>query len=158
MSSELSIHIGFYFEVKPQLIEYTESKSVCCMCGNNSGTRFCPSCGGEVREYRQKKHKQSVHPEQLLGEAFEHELQSVNYLHHIWLFNFHVQDEQGNNFGHDLSGRSDGTAVEIKPHEVIAAEPFVRQHPTVSAIMRAMQSNYGPDSIELKYGTVMSWA
>jgi hypothetical protein len=158
MSSQLSIHIGFYFEVKSQLIEHTDSKSLCCQCGNKSSSRFCPSCGGEVREYRQKSHKHSVRPQDLLGEAFGDDIQAVNYLQHIWLFNFHVQDGQGNNFGHDLDGRSDGKAVEVKPLEVVAAEPFVRQHPTVSAIMRTMQSQYGPDAIELKYGTVTSWA
>lgn len=158
MSSELSIHIGFYFEVKPQRVEYTVSTTVCCQCGNKSNSRFCPTCGGEVREDRQKKFRESVRPDELLGDAFENEIQAVNYLQHIWQFNFHVQDGQGNNFGHDLDGRSDGKAVEVNPNEVVAAEPFVRQHPTVSAIMRTMQSQYGPDAIELKYGTVISWA
>jgi hypothetical protein len=157
MGMNLSVNVGFYFNVKEQLKEISNTVKCCtnAQCkvnGKSSSQKFCSECGNEVKEVTSSKTKKSSSVHELLPENFGDVICSFEGLDDsIWVFNFGIEEED--KYCRSFDKYSDDKPLEIPYSEIDKKISLLKENNTeIKKIIKYMTDTYGEDSIDLKYG------
>lgn len=157
MGMNLSVNVGFYFQVKEQLKEISNTVSTCInkQCkthGKWSNQKFCAECGSEVQSVISVKRENTASSYKLLPEDFEDTICSFEGLDEtFWVFNFSIEDDS--KFCRSFDKYSNEKPLEIPYSEIENKITALKENnEEVKGIIKYMTDTYGEDSIDLKYG------
>lgn len=157
MGMNLSVNIGFYFQVKEQLKEISNTIKCCtniqCKAnGKSSSQKFCSECGSEVKEKTSSQTKKISSAYKLLPDSFEDLICNFEGLDDsIWVFNFSIEEEE--KYCRSFDKYSDDKPLEIPYSEIDKKINLLKESNTeIKEIIKYMTDTYGEDSIDLKYG------
>jgi hypothetical protein len=157
MGMYLTVNVGFYFHVKKQLKEISNTVSTCInkQCdthGKWSNQKFCSECGSEVQSLTSVKTESIACPSKLLPEEFEDSICSFEGLDDtFWVFNFSIAEED--KYCRSFDRYSEEKALEIPYFEINEKINSLKENDEeIKRIMKYMNDTYGENSIDLKYG------
>lgn len=164
MGSHVTVHVGFYLQVKPQNVNRVTSVFVCT--GNpeeHSGALsrtpgpFCQQCGSPIEKREMPYVEHESHPVELLSDDFGDMFMTSGDNHSAWIPNFEIKTSSGVRINNSYSTSSDSCANPIDTQLIEKYRGLILRDGNFSSVMTYLKDTYGPDCVELMYGVVVEW-
>jgi hypothetical protein len=152
----MSIFVGLYFRIKPEMIKEPVQNYQCSAgsCGKKAkeDANFCSSCGAKIAQTVSYKSCENTSPYEVLPTELSHYVNDCDESD-IWLID-HITDQHGENIGIDIGYETNVKSVDVDITTLQNAFDAANSNQHVQNILFYMKTMHGEGACELKFGTV----